>query len=107
MLRRLLWLFVLFGFLGQVTGAMAAVDTCADLDACGEECPDEPCSPQCHDCLCGVVLAVEVPRLRLGTPSWSFPEAEPSAAPTFAPRLPGFPDPREILRVPRASSVHV
>ena len=107
-MRRLFSLFALFLFLGQTTGAMNALDVGDDRDAaadcaddCPDDCPDEHCPPQCHDCLCGVTLAIESPRITLGAPQWRFPEPDGPPPPPFARRLPGFPDPREILRVPR------
>jgi hypothetical protein len=102
---RFLWLCTLLLFLGQTTGAMAAWETreaAADCgDDCADDCPDEHCPPQCHDCLCGVTLAVEMPRTTLGAPVWRLPTTEAQSPPPFVRRLPGFPDPREILRVPR------
>lgn len=107
-MRRLLWLCTLLLFLGQATGAMSAWDAgdgrsgAADCaDDCADDCPEQHCPPQCHDCLCGVTLAVESPRVTLGAPEWHFPATEIPPPPPFARRLPGFPDPREILRVPR------
>jgi hypothetical protein len=108
-MRRLLWLYTLLLFLGQATGVLNALDMGDDqsaaadcADDCADDCPDEHCPPQCHDCLCGVTLAIDVPRASLGPPVWRFPAPDAPPAPPFARRLPGFPDPREILRVPRA-----
>jgi hypothetical protein len=108
---RLLWLCTLLLFLGQTTGVMTALDAgdaqnatdCAD--DCADDCPDEHCPPQCHDCLCGVTLAIEMPHMTLGAPKWRLPEPDGPPPPPFARRLPGFPDPREILRVPRTNTL--
>jgi hypothetical protein len=99
---RALFFAVLFLFVGQVTGATAALAATA---ACGESCPDEEpekhCAPTCTHCTCGVQLAIVAPAPRL-SPVCVVPEAPPDDRPLAdGAAAPPMPDPREILRVPR------
>jgi hypothetical protein len=100
---RALFFAVFLLFVGQVSGAMAALTA---SDDCGETCPDEErersCPPTCTHCACGLQLAIEMPAPRF-VPTWPPPEVAPDEERPlpFAATGPPSPDPREILRVPR------
>ncbi len=124
---RLAWFCVFFAFLGQVTGAWAALGregACLACSGCaGEDGVDDPtdaasrdhveaagaddddpgCPPTCTDCLCGAVPALVLPRPSLGPPRFVWPEALVELAPKLDPARPPSPDPREISRVPWTS----
>ena len=99
-MMRAIFCTVFLLFLGQATGALAAltVDRCsAD---CSDEAPDESCPFGCSQCACCRLVAVPP-----AAPTRC--EPEPIALPTNvdrvaprAPVTPATPDPREILRVP-------
>jgi hypothetical protein len=101
MLRALFFaIFVLF--VGQVTGATAAL---AASEPCGESCPDdgpeERCAPSCTHCACGVQLAIALPGPRLVSTASPPAQRPDDRVPAFTANAPPSPDPREILRVPR------
>ena len=98
-MRRIVQLLMLFLVLGQALG----LDWVAAEDACQESCDDDTdgrhCPPSCPSCTCSLRSAPAVPPtapviVALPTTSTvSVPETE---------RIPGTPEPREIMHVPIA-----